>query len=165
MNWFSKDFLRRSRFNNHFGLRNVLVNFGPYGRGAISAEIFELFTFGQDQKQPLPYGYRCLAPGTVKRSRFKLFETGFLHTIIIRKDDLLNNPFFFLFEIQPSINYERAKPVQELISKHRYIFPVLVDPNGAALDLFEVNGISPTFSSKREGKWLKKQSVQETEKR
>jgi len=44
-----------------------------------------------------------------------------------------------------SVDYEGLKPVQEFINKHRYTFPVLLDPNGETLDLFEVKGIPTTF--------------------
>ena len=37
-----------------------------------------------------------------------------------------------------SVDYERVKPVQEFISKHRYTFSVLLDHECEVLDVFEV---------------------------
>ncbi len=50
-----------------------------------------------------------------------------------------------------SVDYEGSKPVQGFISKNRYTFPVLLDPNGETLDLFEVKGIPTTFIIDRKG--------------
>ena len=43
-----------------------------------------------------------------------------------------------------SVDYERVKPVQEFISKHRYTFSVLLDHECEALDVFEVKEIPTT---------------------
>jgi peroxiredoxin len=55
-----------------------------------------------------------------------------------------------------SVDYEGIKPVQEFISKHRYTFPVLLDPKGETLDLFEVKGIPTTFFVDKKGKMVGK---------
>ena len=51
-----------------------------------------------------------------------------------------------------SVDYEGIKPVQEFINKHQYTFPVLLDPQGETLDLFEVKGIPTTFLIDKKGK-------------
>ncbi len=51
-----------------------------------------------------------------------------------------------------SVDYEGLKPVDGFISKHRYTFPVLLDPNGETLDLFEIKGIPTTFIIDKNGK-------------
>jgi peroxiredoxin len=51
-----------------------------------------------------------------------------------------------------SVDYEGLKPVQEFISKHRYTFPVLLDPKSETLDLFEVKGIPTTFIIDKKGR-------------
>jgi len=55
-----------------------------------------------------------------------------------------------------SVDYEGEKPVQEFINKHRYTFPVLLDPKCETLDLFEVKGIPTTFLVDRKGKMIGK---------
>ena len=45
----------------------------------------------------------------------------------------------FILSARLIINW--LKPVQEFIEKHRYTFPVLIDPKCETLDLFEVKGI------------------------
>lgn len=50
-----------------------------------------------------------------------------------------------------SVDYAGIKPVKEFIEKHRYTFPVLVDPKGETLDLFEVKGIPTTFLIDKKG--------------
>jgi peroxiredoxin len=55
-----------------------------------------------------------------------------------------------------SVDYEGIKPVQEFINKHRYTFPVLLDPKGETLDLFEVKGIPTTFLIDKKGKMVGK---------
>ena len=55
-----------------------------------------------------------------------------------------------------SVDYEGIKPVQEFINKHQYTFPVLLDPKGETLDLFEVKGIPTTFLIDKKGKMLGK---------
>lgn len=44
-----------------------------------------------------------------------------------------------------SVDYEGLKPVKEFLQKHRYTFPVLLDPNCDTLDPFEVKGIPTTL--------------------
>jgi peroxiredoxin len=51
-----------------------------------------------------------------------------------------------------SVDYEGIKPVQEFMSKQQYTFPVLLDPKGETLDLFEVKGIPTTFLIDKKGK-------------
>src|SRR4030042_1338340 len=53
-----------------------------------------------------------------------------------------------------SVDYEGLKPVQEFINKHRYTFPVLLDPKCEALDLFEVKGIQTTFIINKKGRMI-----------
>jgi peroxiredoxin len=50
-----------------------------------------------------------------------------------------------------SVDYEGLKPVQGFVDKSHYTFPVLLDPNGETLDLFEVKGIPTTFIIDRNG--------------
>jgi len=55
-----------------------------------------------------------------------------------------------------SVDYEGIKPVQEFINKHRYTFPVLLDPKCETLDLFEVKGIPTTFLIDKKGRMVGK---------
>jgi peroxiredoxin len=55
-----------------------------------------------------------------------------------------------------SVDYEGTKPIQEFINKNQYTFPVLLDPKGETLDLFEVKGIPTTFLIDKKGKMLGK---------
>jgi peroxiredoxin len=50
-----------------------------------------------------------------------------------------------------SVDYAGIKPVKDFIEKHRYTFPVLIDPKGETLDLFEVKGIPTTFLIDKKG--------------
>lgn len=50
-----------------------------------------------------------------------------------------------------SVDYEGVKPVKDFIDKHRYTFPVLIDPKCETLDLFEVKGIPTTFLIDKKG--------------
>jgi len=50
-----------------------------------------------------------------------------------------------------SVDYAGIKPVKEYIEKNRYTFPVLIDPKGKTLDLFEVRGIPTTFLIDQKG--------------
>jgi peroxiredoxin len=50
-----------------------------------------------------------------------------------------------------SVDYEGLKPVQEFMNKHHYTFPVLLDPQGETLDLFEVKEIPTTFIIDKKG--------------
>jgi len=51
-----------------------------------------------------------------------------------------------------SVDYEWLKPVLEFLNKQHYTFPVLLDPNGEALDLFDVKGIPTTFIIDKKGR-------------
>ncbi len=53
-----------------------------------------------------------------------------------------------------SVDYESSEPVRKFIEKHRYRFPVLLDPKGKALDLFEVNKIPATLIIDKKGKMI-----------
>jgi cytochrome c biogenesis protein CcmG/thiol:disulfide interchange protein DsbE len=50
-----------------------------------------------------------------------------------------------------SVDYAGIKLVKEFIEKHRYTFPVLIDPQCETLDLFEVKGIPTTFLIDKKG--------------
>ncbi len=50
-----------------------------------------------------------------------------------------------------SIDYEGSERVRKFIEKHRYQFPVLLDPNGKTLDLFEINKIPATLIIDKKG--------------
>jgi len=50
-----------------------------------------------------------------------------------------------------SVDYEGRKPVKEFIEKHRYTFPVLLDPKYKTLDLYEVKGIPTTILIDKRG--------------
>jgi peroxiredoxin len=50
-----------------------------------------------------------------------------------------------------SVDYEKKEIVKEFIRKHRYTFPVLLDPECATLDLFQVKGIPTTFVIDKKG--------------
>jgi len=50
-----------------------------------------------------------------------------------------------------SVDYAGVKPVKDFIEKHRYTFPVLIDPKCETLDLFEVKGIPTTFLIDKKG--------------
>jgi thiol-disulfide isomerase/thioredoxin len=51
-----------------------------------------------------------------------------------------------------SVDYGGLSPVKEFIGKKRYTFPVLIDPKGETLDLFEVKGIPMTFVIDKKGR-------------
>jgi len=51
-----------------------------------------------------------------------------------------------------SVDYEGLKPVKEFIEKHRYTFPVLLDPKCDTLDPFEVKGIPTTLIIDKNGR-------------
>ena len=53
-----------------------------------------------------------------------------------------------------SIDYGGAEPVRKFIEKHHYRFPVLLDPNGKTLDLFEINKIPATLIIDKKGKMI-----------
>jgi len=55
-----------------------------------------------------------------------------------------------------SVNYEGLKVVHGFLDKHSYTFPVLLDPNGETLDLFEVKGIPTTFIIDKKGRVIGK---------
>lgn len=44
-----------------------------------------------------------------------------------------------------SVDYEGLRPVKEFLQKHRYTFPVLLDPKCDTLDSYEVKGIPTTL--------------------
>ena len=50
-----------------------------------------------------------------------------------------------------SVDYEEKKKVKEFIDKHRYTFPVLIDPKCLALDLYGVKGIPTTILIDKKG--------------
>jgi len=51
-----------------------------------------------------------------------------------------------------SVDYEDKKKVKEFIDKHRYTFPVLIDPKGLTLDLYKVKGIPTTILIDKKGR-------------
>ncbi len=51
-----------------------------------------------------------------------------------------------------SVDYEGPEPVRKFIEKRRYRFPVLLDPKGETLDLFEISKIPATLIIDRKGK-------------
>jgi peroxiredoxin len=53
-----------------------------------------------------------------------------------------------------SVDYEGIKPVREFLNKQHYTFPVLLDPNGETLDLFDVKGIPTTFMIDKKGRMI-----------
>jgi len=55
-----------------------------------------------------------------------------------------------------SVDYEGLKHVQEFINKCHYTFPVLLDPKGETLDLFEVKGVPTTFLIDKTGRMIGK---------
>jgi len=55
-----------------------------------------------------------------------------------------------------SVDYEGIKPVKEHIEKHRYTFPVLIDPKCETLDLYQVKGIPTTFIIDKKGRIIGK---------
>lgn len=50
-----------------------------------------------------------------------------------------------------SVDYAGAKAAKEFIEKHRYTFPVLVDPKSEVLDLFQVTRIPTTLVIDKKG--------------
>lgn len=55
-----------------------------------------------------------------------------------------------------SVDYGGQKSVKEFINKYQYTFPILLDPNGKTLDLFQVKGIPATFIIDKKGKMVGK---------
>ena len=55
-----------------------------------------------------------------------------------------------------SVDYEDLKHVRDFMNKHHYTFPVLLDPKGETLDLFEVKGIPTTFLIDKTGRMIGK---------
>jgi peroxiredoxin len=51
-----------------------------------------------------------------------------------------------------AVDYGGAKRVREFIEKQRYQFPVVVDPAGKTLDLFEINKIPSTLVIDKKGR-------------
>jgi peroxiredoxin len=59
----------------------------------------------------------------------------------------------FLF-LTISVDYGGPEPVRKFIEKHRYRFPVLLDPEGITLDLFEISEIPATLIIDNKGKMM-----------
>jgi thiol-disulfide isomerase/thioredoxin len=55
-----------------------------------------------------------------------------------------------------SVDYEKKDVVKGFIEKHRYTFPVLLDPQCVTLDLFQVKGIPTTFLIDKKGMMIGK---------
>jgi peroxiredoxin len=55
-----------------------------------------------------------------------------------------------------SVDYGGIEPVKEFIKKHRYTFPVLLDPKCETLESFGVKGIPMTFIIDRKGRMIGK---------
>ena len=53
-----------------------------------------------------------------------------------------------------SVDYGGLKSVREFMDKHRYTFPVLLDPKSEVLDLFNVKGIPTTFIIDKKGRMI-----------
>jgi len=53
-----------------------------------------------------------------------------------------------------SVDYGGPERVRKFIEKHHYRFPVLLDPTGKTLDLFEVNKIPATLILDKKGKMI-----------
>ena len=53
-----------------------------------------------------------------------------------------------------SVDYEGPEPVRKFIETHRYRFPVLLDPKGKTLDLFEISKIPATLIIDKKGKMI-----------
>jgi thiol-disulfide isomerase/thioredoxin len=53
-----------------------------------------------------------------------------------------------------AVDYGGTKRVREFIEKHRYHFPVLVDPAGKTLDLFGINKIPSTLIIDKKGRMI-----------
>lgn len=50
-----------------------------------------------------------------------------------------------------AVDYAGIKPVRDFIEKHRYTFPVLIDPEFETLDLFKIRGIPTTLLIDKKG--------------
>jgi len=61
------------------------------------------------------------------------------------------NEFLFL---TISVDYGGPEPVRKFIEKHRYRFPVLFDPAGKTLDLFEITKIPATLIIDKKGEMI-----------
>ena len=53
-----------------------------------------------------------------------------------------------------SVDYEEKKKVKDYINKHRYTFPVLIDPKCVTLDLYRVKGIPTTILIDKKGRMV-----------
>jgi thiol-disulfide isomerase/thioredoxin len=53
-----------------------------------------------------------------------------------------------------SLDYGSPEQVKKFIEKHGYHFPVLLDPKGKTLDLFEINKIPATLIINKHGKLI-----------
>jgi thiol-disulfide isomerase/thioredoxin len=51
-----------------------------------------------------------------------------------------------------AVDYGGTKRVREFMEKYRYHFPVLIDPDGKTLDLFEINKIPSTLIIDKKGR-------------
>lgn len=55
-----------------------------------------------------------------------------------------------------SVDYEEKKKVKEFIDKHRYTFPVLIDPKNVTLDFYGVKRIPTTILIDQKGRMVGK---------
>jgi peroxiredoxin len=55
-----------------------------------------------------------------------------------------------------SVDYEGSKHLRGFIDKHHYTFPVLLDPKGETLDLFNVKGVPTSFLIDKTGRMIGK---------
>lgn len=53
-----------------------------------------------------------------------------------------------------SVDYDEKKKVKDFIDKHRYTFPVLIDPQCVTLDLFGIKGIPATILIDKNGRMV-----------
>jgi peroxiredoxin len=53
-----------------------------------------------------------------------------------------------------SVDYAGEKVVKEFMEKHRYTFPVLLDPKCSCLDLFDIKGIPSTLIIDKGGRLI-----------
>lgn len=53
-----------------------------------------------------------------------------------------------------SVDYDEKKKVKDFIHKHRYTFPVLIDPQCVTLDLFGIKGIPATILIDKNGRMV-----------
>lgn len=53
-----------------------------------------------------------------------------------------------------SVDYDEKKKVKDFIDKHRYSFPVLIDPQCITLDLYGIKGIPATILIDKKGRMV-----------